>query len=95
MSNLFSLNFKIGKKKLSVSNFGWIERVLVADLTVTVGQLSLIYEDVGEETFPVRKVIIHPDFNSTTLKNNLALLEVNLNVIKLIFKSIIVVFPVN
>jgi hypothetical protein len=53
------------------------KRVLPTDLTVTVGQLSLIYQDVGEETFPVRKVIINEDFDETTLANDIALLEVN------------------
>ena len=46
------------------------------DITVHVAQLSLIYEDVDEDSFPVQVVLIHPDYDSVTLVNNIALIEV-------------------
>ena len=51
-------------------------RVPIADLVVTVGQLSLIYEDTDEESFPVRHIVIHPKYDKVTKKHNLALIRV-------------------
>ena len=66
------------QKVINLTIFLLTKRVSTADVFVTVGQLSLIYDDIGEETFPVNQVIIHPDFDNTLglLKHNLALLEV-------------------
>ena len=48
----------------------------MSDITVQVAQLSLIYEDVDEDSFPVQVVLIHPGYDSVTLVNNIALIEV-------------------
>jgi len=49
------------------------------DITVNVAQLSLIYDDVDEDSFPVQIIQVHPDYNAATLANNIALIEVSFN----------------
>ena len=45
-------------------------------MAVIVGQLSLIYDDIGEESILVQSVVVNPDFNLAPLANDIALIEV-------------------
>lgn len=53
-----------------------LKRVSVNDITVTVGQFSLIYDDAEENTILAQIVHIHPEFNADTYANDIALIEV-------------------
>ena len=53
-----------------------LKRVSVNDITVTVGQFSLIYDDAEENTILAQIVHIHPEFNAGTYANDIALIEV-------------------
>ena len=57
----------------------WRYTSTLNDITVNVAQLSLIYDDVDEDSFPVQIVQVHPNYNAATLANNIALIEVLLN----------------
>ena len=46
------------------------------DITVTVGQFSLIYDDAEENTILAQIVHIHPEFSADTYANDIALIEV-------------------
>lgn len=45
-------------------------------MQVTVGQLSLILPDPGEQRYQIRNIIVHENYNDTSKFNDIALLEV-------------------
>jgi len=52
-----------------------------ADYKVTVGKHSLHAKDTNELTFDISDIYLHPDYDATTLDNDIAIVKLNQKVI--------------
>ena len=56
-----------------------IIRIPIGRLSAIVGQYSLVNQDVDEDVVTVRAVVIHPKFDSASMRNDLALVQVRVH----------------
>ena len=54
-------------------------RIPIGRLSAIVGQYSLVNQDVDEDVVTVRAVVINPKFDSASMRNDLALVQVRVH----------------
>ena len=54
-------------------------RIPIGRLSAIVGQYSLVKQDVDEDVVTVRAVVINPKFDSASMRNDLALVQVRVH----------------